>query len=494
MVSDRQIRRLKMLMSTGFTLGQSALKTHIDEKTARKYTGTEKLPSEMMSPHTWRTRTDPFADVWAEMEQYLELNPGLEGRSLFEFLQRQYPGRFPDGQVRTFQRRLRVWRALAGEPKEVFFAQLHLPGELSASDFTWMNDMGICIAGIPFDHLLYHFVLTFSNWETGSVCFSECFESLSMGFQNAACELGGITKTHLTDRMAAAVLASGDAEEFTQSYRGLMRHYGVEPRATQGNSPNENGDVEQRHHRFKRAVEQALLLRGSRDFPDRADYAGFLTKMFRQLNAGRQERFAQEQAVLRPLPAQRLEACSVVPKVAVTGGSTISVKKNVYSLDSRLIGETVKVKVYADTLEVWFAQRCVETMPRLRGEGKHAINYRHIIDWLVRKPGAFEHYRYREDLFPSVRFRWAFDYLKAHHTIQSASTEYLKILQLAAKESQSMVEEALECVSEMYTGVSFSWIKEIVDNWKAHATPTLEVVVIPVPLCAYDELLQEEAV
>jgi hypothetical protein len=315
-----------------------------------------------------------------------------------------------------------------------------------------------------------------------------------MGFQNAAGELGGITKTHLTDRMAAAVLASGDAEEFTQSYQGLMRHYGVEPRATQGNSPNENGDVEQRHHRLKRAVEQALLLRGSRDFPHRADYDGFLTKMFQQLNAGRQERFAQEQAVLRPLPAQRLEAFSVVPKVTVTGGSTISVKKNVYSLDSRLIGETVKVKVYADTLEVWFAQRCVETMPRLRGEGKHAINYRHIIDWLVRKPGAFEHYRYREDLFPGVRFRWAYDYLKAHHTIQIASAEYLKILQLAAMESQSMVEEALEGAYEMCTGVSFSWIKEIVDNWKAHATPTLEVLVTPVPLCAYDELLQEEAV
>jgi hypothetical protein len=159
-------------------------------------------------------------------------------------------------------------------------------------------------------------------------------------------------------------------------------------------------------------------------------------------------------------------------------------------VDSRLVGETVRVKVYAETLEVWYAQRCVESIPRLRGEGKHRINYRHIIDWLVRKPGAFEHYRYREDLFPSVRFRWAYDHLKAHHTLQKASKEYLSILQLAAVESESIVDEALECANAMGTGVSFSWIKEIVENWKAHPTPTMEVSIPAVPLSDYDELLQ----
>jgi len=185
--------------------------------------------------------------------------------------------------------------------------------------------------------------------------------------------------------------------------------------------------VEQRHHRLKRAADQALMLRGSREFADRGDYDAFLKQLFAQLNAGRRERFAQEQAVLHRLPTHRLEACSVLPEVKVSGGSTISVKKNVYSVDSRLVGETVKVKLYAETLEVWYAQRCLESIPRLRGEGKHRINYRHIIDWLVRKPGAFEHYRYREDLFPSVRFRWTYDYLKAHHTLQKASKLSLQI-------------------------------------------------------------------
>jgi hypothetical protein len=248
--------------------------------------------------------------------------------------------------------------------------------------------------------------------------------------------------------------------------------------------------VEQRHHRLKRAVDQALMLRGSRDFGDRADYEAFLKKLFAQLNAGRRERFAQEQAVLHPLPAHRLEACTVLADVKVTGGSTISVKKNVYSVDSRLVGETVKVKVYAEALEVWYAQRCLESIPRLRGEGKHRINYRHIIDWLVRKPGAFEHYRYREDLFPSLHFRWAYDYLKAHHALQKASKEYLAILQLAAVENQTIVDEALACACQSSTGISFAWIQEIVENWKAHPRPTMEVSIPAVPLSDYDELLQ----
>ena len=490
MVTDRQVRKLRKLVSTGYTLGMAAVKADMGETAAHRYICSGELPSEMMHPHTWQTREDPFADIWDKVRQYLKVNPGLEGKSLFEYLQLQYPGRFSDGQVRTFQRRVKVWRALEGSPKEVFFPQVYIPGELSESDFTWMNKLGICIAGQPFDHLVYHFVLPYSNWETGSVCFSECFESLSMGLQNALWDLGGVTKAHQTDRLTTAVRATQDPEEFTQAYRGLLRHYGVEPKATQADSPNENGDVEQRHHRLKRAADQALMLRGSREFRDRAHYDAFLKQLFAQLNAGRRERVAEEQAVLRRLPAHRLEACSILPEVKVTGGSTISVKKNVYSVDSRLVGEAVKVKVYAETLEVWYAQRCLERIPRLRGEGKHRINYRHIIDWLVRKPGAFEHYRYREDLFPSVRFRWAYDYLKANHTLQKASREYLQILQLAAVESESIVDEALECGCAMCTGISFAEIKEIVDNWKAHPRPTMEVSIPVVPLTDYDELLQ----
>ena len=490
MVSDRQVRRLRREMGRGRTVREGAAKASMDEKTARKYLGKEALPSEVAVGHTWRTREDPFAEIWDVAKALLEVNPGLEARSLFEHLQRQHAGRFSDGQLRTFQRRVKLWRALEGEPREVFFAQRYEPGELSESDFTWMNELGILIAGQPLEHLLYHFVLPYSNWETGSVCFSESFESLAMGLQKALWKLGGSTKGHRTDRLTTAVRKTKEPEEFTEVYRGLLRHYGMEPQATQADSPNENGDVEQRHHRLKRAVEQALLLRGSREFADRGEYERFLERLFEQLNAGRRARFAEEQAVLKPLPARRLEACRVLERVRVSGGSTISVKNNVYSVHSRLIGELVRVKLYADRVDVWYGQRHVQSIPRLRGEGKHRINYRHIIDWLVRKPGAFAHYRYREDLFPSVRYRWAYDMLAARHAVRTASKEYVQILHLAAYEGESLVEEALGCLAELGTAVSFCDVEAIVQNWKEHPAKAPEPTVAAVALLDYDELLE----
>ena len=136
-----------------------------------------------------------------------------------------------------------------------------------------------------FEHLLYHFVLTYSDWETGTICFSESFESLSAGYQSAVWELGGVTKKHRTDRMSAAVNKDCHPEKFTRRYRALLRHYGVEPERTNPARANENGDIEQRHYRLKKALAQALMLRGSRDFNTRQEYEKFLRKIFDQLNA-----------------------------------------------------------------------------------------------------------------------------------------------------------------------------------------------------------------
>ena len=189
-------------------LAVNAAKVGMDAKTARKYLREDGLPSELAATHTWRTREDPFVGVWSEVNPFLELNPGLEAKTLFEYLQRIHPGRFPDGQLRSFQRGVRRWRALEGPPKEVFFAQEHQPGYLCQSDFTYMHDIGVTIGGEVFDHLLYHFVLTYSNWESGTVCFSESFESLSEGLQDALWELGAVPTVHQTDRMTAAVSPS----------------------------------------------------------------------------------------------------------------------------------------------------------------------------------------------------------------------------------------------------------------------------------------------
>jgi hypothetical protein len=411
MVTDKQVRRLFKLLAQGKNLRVAAARTDMDEKTARRYRRLGKLPSEVKVGHTWRTRPDPFADVWEEVRSKLEINPGLEAKTLFQYLQRKYPGKFSDGQLRTMQRRVKQWRSLYGPPKEVYFPQVHKPGQLCESDFTNMGSLGVTIQGQPFDHLLYHFTLSYSNWEAGGICFSESFESLSEGLQNALWKLGGVPRAHRTDKLSAAVQKPNCTEQFTARYQALLNHYGLEGQKVNASSPHENGDVEQRHYRLKEAIDQALMLRGSRDFSSRQEYVEFLDKIFEQLNRGRQERLAEELKVLRPLPQRRLDSFKRL-MVRVGRSSTIRVYNNTYSVDSRLIGERVEARVYAEHIELWYGQRRIESIPRLRGDGKHRIEYRHIIDWLVRKPGAFENYRYTEDLFPTHRFRMAWDFLK----------------------------------------------------------------------------------
>src|ERR1022692_4924302 len=362
----------------------------MDPKTARKYRRAGLLPSEIAMAVRGRTRPDPFVEFWEEVEKLFENNAGLEAKTVFEYLQRQNPGRFQDGQLRTLQRRVKDWRATEGPAREVFFAQQHPPGRLGASDFTHMEELGVTIQGQSFPHLIYHFVLTYSNWEAGTVCYSESFESLCEGLQNAVWELGKVPQRHRTDRLSTAVSNTTNPAEFTERYQGLLRYYGLEGEKTQAGHGNENGDVEQRHHRFKRAVAQELLLRGSRDFGSVEEYERFLQAMFERLNAGRKQRLGEEMAVMKELPERRMESCKR-ERVKVDSGSLIYVDRNVYSVPSRLIGEPVEARLYMDQVEVWYGQKKVGQMPRLRGRRKHRVDYRHIIDWLVRKPGAFEH-------------------------------------------------------------------------------------------------------
>jgi hypothetical protein len=374
------------------------------EKTARKYRNSGKMPSQLQAEHSWRTRQDPFKDVWDVMvKPLLKANPGLEGKTVFDYLQRECPGEFQEGQLRTLQRRIKEWRATEGPAKEVYFCQDHHPGDLCASDFTHMDSLGITIGGAPFPHMFYHFVLTYSNWETGTLCYAESFESLSAGFQNALCELGGVPRRHRTDGLRAAVQKPEHPDEFTRRYQGLLDHYAINGEKIQPGKANENGDVEQSHRRFKEAVDQTLMLRGSRDFASEADYVTFIRRLFRKRNSARTKRFLKEVDKLRVLPNKRLLDHTDI-ETRVNSFSLIRVAKNSYSVNSRLIGERIKVRLYANHLEVWYAGKLSEELPRIKG--KHQVNYRHIIDWLVRKPGAFENYRYKKDLFPVPIFAW----------------------------------------------------------------------------------------
>jgi hypothetical protein len=478
------------LLQTEQSLQVSADKAGMSRETARKYRQIGQLPSALRKDHDWRTRADPFVEVWPWVAEQLSVSPGLEAKTLFEVLQREYPGRFADGQLRTLQRQVKCWRGLEGPGKEVFFAQVHHPGRLCQSDFSHMTELGVSIGGRSFEHLVYHFVLTYSNWEACTLCYSESFESISEGLQNALWELGGVPQRHRTDRLSAAVANTSNLKEFTLRYQELLGHYGLLAEKTNPDSGNENGDVEQRHHRFKRAVDQALLLRGSRDFADVPAYRLFLKALTDRLNLGRQSRLAEELKVIHGLPPARLEAVKHL-LARVDCGSLIHVDRNAYSVNSRLIGQKVEVRLYVQHLEVWYGQKKVEEMPRLRGRNQHRVNYRHVIDWLVRKPGAFVDYRYQADLFPSSLFRVAYDRLKSQYA-DSADKQYLNILELAARESESLVELAIGRLVELDRAMSFEAVEALVQSGQALSAPTA-VRVDEVNLSAYDQLLDGEA-
>jgi hypothetical protein len=489
MVTDQQVRRLFIMQNRYAYQYQAADAAGLSEKTARKYLQNGKLPSQCKVEHTWPTRKDPFAADWAFIEQILlDTQSALEAKTIFEYLQRAYPDRYHNGQLRTLQRRIKAWKALHGPAKEVFFSQHYDPGQWSCSDFTSMNQLNITIARQPFEHLFYHFVLCYSNWQAGRICFSESFESLSLGMQDALWKLGGVPFYHRTDNLTSAVHKVGHPDIFTAKYRGLAGHYGFASAKTNPASPHENGDVEKSNDLFKKAVDQALIIRGSRDFDSLEEYEKFLQKIIDRMNQNCHKRFVEELDVLQELPNLRYDDYET-RKCKVGRGGTFRLLHNTYSLHSRLIGETVNVRIFADKLEIWYAQRHIETLPRLRGENGHHINYRHIIDRLVRKPGAFENYCYKEDLFPSSHFRIAYDILRNTCRIKQANKEYLKILELAAREDESLVNEALRLLINLDEAVSFEKVKEYIDSNQKAPAPTA-IYIEPVDITDYDLLLE----
>ena len=488
MVKDQQVRRLVKLKKNEKTLTMAAAKAGMSRKTARKYLKSGKLPSQCQPERYWRTRSDPFESVWPEVKEILKRSPTVEAKAVFDHLCRQQEGAFQQGQLRTLQRRIKQWKAEYGEAKEVMFPQKYQPGHQAQSDFTFMGRLGVTIQGQPFPHLLYHFVLAYSNWEATTLCFSESFESLSLGLQNALWELGALPEEHRTDRLSAAV-KNLKREEFTERYQALLRHFGMRSSRTQAGKAHENGDVEQSHHRLKRAIEQELLLRCSRDFSSREEYEGFVAMMVARRNAARQKRLGEELAVMRPLPARRLDDFTR-QWVRVSPSSTIRVRHNTYSVNSRLIGERVQVRVWADQVEVYYGGRRQARMPRLRGEGKHRIDYRHVIHSLVRKPGAFTRYRWREDLFPGILFRVAYDELR-RDCPATADRQYLKILEVAAQEGEQRVREALQVLIERGQRIRFEALREclvdpVVEPW--------EVMVEKMDVGLYDTLLENREV
>lgn len=281
----------------------------------------------------------------------------------------------------------------------------------SQSDFTNMNALKITIQDEQFDHLLFHFMLPYSHWESIYLCFSESFESLVAGFEKAIWELGYVAPDHRTDNLTAATKAMGSKREFTDSWQQVMAHYGIVPSTNNIGVSHENGSVEKSHDTFKTAVDQGLMLRGSRDFDSQASYMCWLEALTKGRNDYRMDRLGEEIHGLLSLPNKKWHAPTII-RVRVSSSSVVQILGHPYSVPSRLIHYTLRAYVYPNEIVLFYGNKAIQTMTRVRAAGCEGINYRHVIDSLLRKPAAFTNYLYKAALFPRVCFRKAYDALR----------------------------------------------------------------------------------
>jgi hypothetical protein len=495
--TDTQVRIIMRERQQGKTQEQAAAKANLrSRKTVAKYEQLDELPSTLQQPRPYRTRKDPFADDWETVTAKLQVAPTLEAKALFEWLGEQHPGKYQEGQLRTFQRHVAHWRAL-NQDQVAVLEQVHRPGEVLQTDGVWLTELGVTIQGEPLSHLLIHSVLPYSNWEWGRIAQSESLAALRLGVQSTLQQLGAVPQYHQTDNSSAATCRPGentvDSEPsprgYTAGYQQLLDHYGLQPRTTHRRRPQENGDVEAGNGGLKRALEQHLLLRGSRDFDSIAAYEAFVHAVIQRRNRARQVRLAEELAVMAPLPQTPL-LTHTHQRVRVSRGSLIRVLHKVYSVPTSLIGHYVNVQIHEWHLDVYYQSHLVLSVPRLSGAQQQHINYRHVIDSLLRKPGGFRDYRYRDDLFPSLVFRQAWEQLNRWQTPRKADMTYLRILRLAARHLEVDVAAILQGLlhsAEPWDDTT------VARHLQSDPQPLPQLTCVPVNLTSYDQLLTEVA-
>lgn len=486
--------------SNGGVVSHAAMKAGIDRKTAAKYLQTQEGPGahRLCSQKRTRRRPDPLAGgLWETALTWLQPTPELDAKTLFEHLL----GCFPEwissagGALRTFQRRVKQSRELNGPPKEVYFPQIREPGKSLPFDWTRVNekDFAVTIAGEQFEHLLTHAVLPYSNWEWAVPCRSESSLSLKRGVQEALWELGGMPPELQTDQSSAAthqISRDGKRRTFNEEYLSFCRHLGIEPRVIRPRCPNQNGDVESAQGHLKRRLKNHLILRGSHDFKDEGEYTQFVAKVCRGANALRAAKLAEEWLLLEPLPARRYPQSEEVSAL-VTGASVIHVKKTPYSVPSRLIGAMLTVKLSETQLDIYRCGTWVLSHSRSLSQAPN-IDYRHVIDWLVRKPGAFQHYVYRDCLFPDIHFRQAHEQLTAYEEAR-ADKRYLRLLQLAGEGSEAAVSDAIaRCLRAGQMPLPERIEKELSVPPGASIVESLQPYAAAAPLRGYDRLVRRE--
>lgn len=482
---------MKQYQMNGGVVSHAAMKANMHRRTAARYLEANAGPEELTQqrgPRTYRTRPDPLKEIMPEAARYLEAAPEIEVKGLLAHLKQAKPELAGAVALRTFQRGVKVWKALHGPPKEVFFPQTHEPARAAQFDWKRAAELEITIAGAPFDHLLGHFVLPYSNWQRATICFSESLTSLKIGVQAGYWALGGVTRELWTDNSSTAthtIKRGSDERTFNDAYAAFCGHLKAAPHTINVGRPNEQGDVESAHRHLIRRLRTHLTIRGSNDFPHQAAYQEFIDGICAAANGLRAVKVADEIAGLRPLPASRYPETEQIA-VNVTNGSTVRLKQHTYSVPAKLIGLKLDAHVSESEVRLTYEGREVCQLPRLQSQ-KPRIDYRHIITWLVRKPGAFRGYIYREELFPTVVFRQVYDRLCAADDA-SADAQYLKLLELAAERGEAEVAQILgACLREGALP-----LPQLVEDrlGAAEAAPAAGAPFTP-DLKAYDALLTE---
>lgn len=425
---------------------------------------------------------DPFKSIWtSELLPLLEKNPNLQAVTLLRHLQELHEGEYPDKFLRTLQRRLQTWRAIYGPEKEIIFRQNHPPGWQALSDFTSGNELKVTINGVEFPHLLYHFWLPFSTWEYAFIITGgESYPALSEGLQGALWALGGVPQTHRTDSLSAAYknLTKSTQEDFTKAYEDFCKHYSMEPTRNNKGVKHENGSVEVSHYHLKTKIDQALMMRGSRNFNSLEEYRDFVNQQVGKHNSRIQHRVREEKEFLKPLPNFKTRDFDV-EFIGVPTTSIVTIRQVHYSVPSRLIGVKLKAHIYDAHIDCFLGAEKVISLKRLRWKGgtprPHSIDYRHLIHGLSRKPQAFRNYRFKDNFFPTFAFKIAWEMFDNQLDERSACKEYVALLKLAAEHQEAVISGHLETIIAQNGLPKVSDIERLLSNGKHSAVATVNV-------------------
>jgi hypothetical protein len=424
----------------GLKQAEAAYIAEISERTGQRIEAGQHQPNRGKVAQKANTQ-DPLEGVWEkELEPMLRKEPRLKPMTLFEYLQDTYPGKYPQV-LRTLQRRVQTWKAIHGPSPEVMFELRHEPGLIGFSDFTQLKGIEITIAGVPFDHLLYHYRLGYSGWQYAHIIQGgESFIALAEGLQNALAACGGVPKQHRTDSLSAAYKNLGGNKALTRLYDELCDHYRMQPTRNNTGVAHENGAIESPHGHLKNRIKQAIYLRGSNDFGSIEEYRSLVESAIVKLNQQCQQKFEQEREFLQPLPKYRVPDYEILT-ARVSSRSTVEVRCVLYTVPSRLIGHQLELHLYHDQIVGYLGNHQVVELPRIRVTQTNkrrgrCINYRHVIEGLRRKPKAFIYCTWQQELLPTAEFRELWQRLTAQFDLDTAAVLLVEALYIAATQNQ----------------------------------------------------------